>query len=391
MKKLIETRNQKLSEMDALLDAAKNENRAFTPEEKERFDALEAKVKALKETIDAQQRRTAATATDPDPAAAGGEGGESEEEKKKAENEERAFGNYIRGIVETRAEVNMTEGANGAVIPTTVANKIIEMVYDISPIVKLASRYVVAGNLVIPYYDEKAQKITVAYADEFSELESTSGKFASIELKDFLAGALTKVSKTLLRKSKFNLTAFVTRKMAEDIVRWLEREVLMGTKDKITGMDVGVTQIVTTEAVGAITADELIDTQDEVPDIFQENAIWIMNRKTRKAIRKLKDNDKNYLLNRDLTAKWGYTLLGKDVYTTDSVPAMVNGKTAVFYGDMSGLAVKISEEMNIQVLREKYATQHAIGVVGYIAADAKVEHTQKLSKLVMKAEAAAAN
>lgn len=387
MKKLTETRNQKLTEMDEMLNKANAEGRAFTEEEKERFDALEAEVKALKETIDAGQRRTAAAATEDDPTHDGDGDGESEEEKKKAANEERAFGNYIRGIVETRAEVNMTEGANGAVIPTTVANKIIEMVYDISPIVKLATRYVVAGNLVIPYYDESTQKITVAYADEFSELESKSGKFASIELKDFLAGALTKVSKTLLRKSKFNLTAFVTRKMAEDIVKWLEKECLMGTEGKITGMDVGVTQKVTAASVNEITADELIDTQDEVPDIFQSGAIWIMNRQTRKAIRKLKDADKNYLLNRDLSAKWGYTLLGKDVYTTDSVPAMEAGKTAIFYGDMSGLAVKISEEMNIQVLREKYATQHAIGVVGYIAADAKVEHAQKLSKLVMKANA----
>lgn len=379
IKKLIETRNQKLQEMDDLLKKASEENRAFTDDEKTQFDALEAEVNKLKETIDAAKRRAEAGAQAQEPGAG------AEDEEKKAENEERAFANYIRGVVETRAEVNMTEGDNGATIPTTVANKIIEMVYDISPIIKLSTRYTVAGNLVIPYYDEKTQKITVAYADEFTELESSAGKFASIELKDFLAGALTKVSKTLLRKSKFNLTAFVTRKMAEDIAKWLEKEILMGTSDKITGMDVGVTQEVTTAAAGKITADELIDTQDEVPDIFQGKAIWIMNRKTRTAIRKLKDNDGNYLLNRDLSAKWGYTLLGKDVYTTDSMPAMEAGKTAVFYGDMSGLAVKISEEMNIQVLREKYATQHAIGVVGYIAADAKVEHSQKISKLKMKA------
>ena len=107
MKKLIETRNQKISEMDALLNKAKEENRAFTPEEKEQFDALEAEVKALKETIDAQQRRTAAAATETDPEPTSDD--DAEKEKKQAENEERAFANYIRGVVETRAEVNMTE------------------------------------------------------------------------------------------------------------------------------------------------------------------------------------------------------------------------------------------------------------------------------------------
>ena len=50
---------------------------------------------------------------------------------------------------------------------------------------------------------------------------------------------------------------------------------------------------------------------------------------------------------------------------------------------MSGLALKVAEDANIQVLREKFATQHAIGVVGWISADAKVEHEQKIAKLVM--------
>ena len=208
IKKLTETRNQKIQQMDDLLKKTQDENRGFTDEEKNQFETLEAEVNRLKETIDAAKRRTEVGATQQDPT---DDNPEDEENKKKAAQEERAFENYLRGTVETRAEVNMTEGANGAVIPTTVANKIIELVYDISPVIKLASKYTVAGNLVIPYYDEKAQKITVAYADEFTELESTSGKFASIELKDFLAGALTKVSKSLLKKSKFNLVSFVNK------------------------------------------------------------------------------------------------------------------------------------------------------------------------------------
>ena len=50
---------------------------------------------------------------------------------------------------------------------------------------------------------------------------------------------------------------------------------------------------------------------------------------------------------------------------------------------MTGLAVKVGEDINIEVLREKFATQHAVGVVGYIEIDSKVQDVQKLSKLVM--------
>ena len=35
----------------------------------------------------------------------------------------------------------------------------------------------------------------------------------------------------------------------------------------------------------------------------------------------------------------------------------------MLYGDLSGYAIKESESLEIQVLVEKYATQHAVGVV----------------------------
>lgn len=384
MKKLIETRNQKIQEMDNLLKAAKDESRAFTADEQEKFDALEAEVRNLNSTIAAQARRNAAAATEPDPEEKEDGEEETEEQKKAREKaEERAFAGYIRGVVEHRADTNLTLTDNGAIVPTSIANKIIEMVYDISPIVQMATRYNVSGNIAIPYYDEENGKLTVAYADEFAELESSAGKFKSIELKDFLAGCLSKVSRSLIKKSNFDLVSFVIRKMAEAFAQWLEKECINGTEGKITGMTAGITQKVTTDA-DKITGDELMDLQDAVPDVFQAGAIFVMNRKTRTAIRKLKNLQGDYLLQRDLNAKWGYTLLGKDVYTTDAVAAITAGKPAVYYGDMSGLALKIGEEMNIQVLHEKYATQHAIGVVGWLAADAKVEHTQKLSMLTMK-------
>lgn len=384
MKKLIETRNQKIQEMDNLLKAAKDESRAFTADEQEKFDALEADVRNLNSTIAAQARRNAAAATEPDPEEKEDGEEETEEQKKAREKaEERAFAGYIRGVVEHRADTNLTLTDNGAIVPTSIANKIIETVYDISPIVQMATRYNVSGNIAIPYYDEGNGKLTVAYADEFAELESSAGKFKSIELKDFLAGCLSKVSRSLIKKSNFDLVSFVIRKMAEAFAQWLEKECINGTEGKITGMTAGITQKVTT-AADKITGDELMDLQDAVPDVFQAGAIFVMNRKTRTAIRKLKNLQGDYLLQRDLNAKWGYTLLGKDVYTTDAVAAITAGKPAVYYGDMSGLALKIGEEMNIQVLHEKYATQHAIGVVGWLAADAKVEHTQKLSMLTMK-------
>ncbi len=377
LKSLEEQRNDKVIEMQALLDKAKAETRAMSEEEMKKFNALEKEIADIDATIKAEERARDLSLSVVDD--------KKKEELRAEEAEERAFANYIRGIVESRAgDVNLTVGDNGAVIPSSIANKIIKKVYDICPIYQLATRYNVGGTLNIPYYDEKTQSITMAYATEFTELESTSGKFGSIELKGFLAGVLSKVSKSLINNSQFDIVNFVIGAMADSISKWIEKELLNGTADKIDGLK-GVTQSVTTASATAVTADELIDLQEAVPDAYQGPAIWIMNKATRTAIRKLKDDDGNYILNKDATAKWGYTLFGKDVYTSDNMPAMAAGKTAIYYGDMSGLAVKLSEDISIEVLKEKFATQHAIGVVGWIEIDSKVENAQKIAKLAMKA------
>lgn len=373
MPTLVEQRNALLEEMQTLVDTAQTETRAFTDTENARFEEIKKEVAGIDTTLKAfeETRSFEQTKKVDEPV-----------KEERALQEERAFESYIRGVVEERGEVNLTVGENGAIIPKTIAQKIITKVKDICPIYSMATQYNVGGTLAIPFYDESASTIKMAYANEFQELEGSSAKFGSIELTGFLAGALSKVSKSLINNTDFDLTSFVVNAMAEAISEWIENELLNGTGSKVAGLST-VTQEVTAASASAVTADELIDVQEEVRDQFQSGAIWIMNRETRKAIRKLKDSDGNYLLNRDVNAKWGYTLLGKDVYTSDNMPKMETGKTAIYYGDMSGLAVKLAEKVSIEILREKYATQHAIGVVGWIEIDAKVENAQKIAKLKM--------
>jgi HK97 family phage major capsid protein len=108
-----------------------------------------------------------------------------------------------------------------------------------------------------------------------------------------------------------------------------------------------------------------------------------MNEATRTAIRKLKSETGSYLLNEvyDIASPFKSTLLGKPVYVSDNMPEAEAGRIAVYYGDMSGLATKFSEDINIEVLREKYATQHAYGIVGWLEFDSKIENPQKISAI----------
>lgn len=377
IKGLEERRNDLADQMNALLDTAKNEERAMTSEEINKFDELENEINNIDKTIEREERRNTM---------------ENTEVKKEVTVEERdikSFADYIRNHVnglENRAETNLEKGTNGAVIPKTIVKKIMERVEDISPIYKLATKYHIAGTVNVPKEDNTSDTITVAYATEFTELESHSNKFATIELTGFLYGALTKISKSLLRNSDFDLTNWVVKKMAKKIAKFIEGELINGTSGKTAGIAGSydtVNMKVTTKKAGEINADELIDLQECVPDEYQADSIWVMNRATRKSIRKLKDGQGNYLLEKDSTSKWGYRLLGNDVYCSDNMTALgTAGKNVVMYGDFSGLAVKESEKTEIQVLTERFATQHAVGVVAWGELDAKVEDTQKIAVAV---------
>ena len=382
-KELNERKNDYIVRAEEVLNKAKEEKRELTEAEAEELAEIRDNVRRIMKTLELKGEFDKMEGNEIEKESLP----KDEEERKcgdkeeRALNEEKAFADYIRGVVTNERATNMTLTDNGAVIPTTIANRIIRKVYDISPILQRSTKYNVKGTLELPYYDESTQAITVAFATEFQELESNIGKLDSITLTGYLAGALSLISRSLINNSQFDIVAFVVDVMAYDISRFIEDTLLNG-KGSVTGLS-NLTNVKTTASATKVTADELILAQGQVKDVYQNNAIWIMSPATRDAIRSLKDEVGRYLLQDDISLPFGKSLLGKPVYVSDNMPDMSAGKKAIFYGDMSGLATKFAEDISIQVLREKYATMHAVGVVGWVEFDSKVENAQKIVAVTM--------
>ena len=396
-KDLVEKKNDLMKKADEMLNKAKLEKRELTPDEMQELAEIRDDVMKIKKALGLEKEfddmreleaKQDATPTDGERACGTDDKKRAVEEAEKAAAEERAFEAYIRGkAMNSRdADVNLTPANNGAVIPTTIANKIIKKVYNICPILEKSSKYNIKGNLDIPFYPASDESlITVAYHDEFEELVSTNGNFSKISLSGFLAGVLSKISRSLINNAAFDIVGFVVDEMAYAIKRFIEKELLLGTPDKVDGLST-LSNAITTGAADKITADEVIDLHDAIKDEYQNGAIWIMSPATRTYLRKLKASTGYYLLNDDISTPFGTSILGKPVYVSDNMPDYTEeGKVAIYYGDMSGLATKFSEEINIEVLREKFATQHAVGIVGWFEFDSKVENEQKIAKLVMHA------
>lgn len=380
-KALEEQRTDLMAEMNNIIEAAKAETRSITEEEKTRFDEIEAEIKKIDNTLAAiETKRTL-------------EDKEHSKEKNNIETrelaEERAFENYIRGMVsETRSgEQNLTMGNNGDVIPVTIANRIIKEVRDICPILARSTMFNVKGTLKIPVWGKAntTHDITVGYQEEFTEITADSGKFTSVDLGGYLAGALSLIGKSVINNAQVDVVSFVVSEMAQKIALFIEGELLKGTGSSAAQGITATTNIKTAASSSAITADELIDMQSQVKQAYQQNACWIMNSSTFTAIKKLKDSNNRYLLQDDITGEFPYRLLGKPVFLSDNMPSITNEAKVIVYGDLSALSVNFRENIEIQILKEKYATQHAIGVVAWFEFDSKVTDNQKVTVLQMAA------
>lgn len=389
IKKLTEDKNDLITRADEIVNKAEAETRELTPDEAAELAEIRDDVRKIKDQLGLLKEVKDMEKEGVEPAKVEVEqDGDKEIELK----ETRAFEDYIRSEVLNERSDNtpLSKGSNGAVIPTTIAKRIIRKLYDISPILEKSTKYNGKGNLQIPYYGEDSTNlINVAFQGaEFTKLSANSGKFTSINLGGFVAGALSLISRSLINNAEFDLVGYVVDQMAYSIKRFLENILLNGS-GSISGQTgtveglTGVTLTVNTASATAVTSNELIELQDSVKDMFQDGAIWIMSAKTRTAIRELKDQMGRYLLQDDISAPFGKMLLGKPVYVSDNMPEMAKGNTAIYYGNMAGLATKFAENMEIQVLREKYADQHADGVIGWFEVDSKVQDAQQIAKLVM--------
>lgn len=353
------------------------EARALSDEEKVEFENLEKEIRAIDDSIAVAEK--ARRMMNNVPAA---------QQENRAEAEERAFADFILGkSMELRSgEQNMSMSNNGAIIPTSIANRIIKTVKELCPILAGSTMFSVKGTLKIPVWGKAntTHDISVGWGTEFSDLTADSGAFTSVDLGGFLAGALTLIGRSVENNAVFNVTDFIVNQMAEEIASFIENKLLTGAAADSKNIGaLSTTNTMNAGSTSAISFNNLIELQALVKQPYQKNACWTMNPATFTAIKELKDSENRYLMQNDVTKEFPYLLLGKPVYLSEHMPTIASAAKAVLYGDYSGLAVNFRENISVEVLREKYATQHAIGVVSWFEFDSKVMDSQRLATLTM--------
>ncbi|WMI81591.1 phage major capsid protein [Anaerotignum sp. MB30-C6] len=370
IKMLEEKRAGKLKEMEAVLEKAKVEERAMTEEETGAFEDLEKEISGIDATIKVEERAR---------------GREKFEKKKEDETpeqlEERAFVNFVlNNQVELRAgEIQLTQGGNGSIVPTSIAKKIIKAVRDMVPFLQLADVVSTNGNLSVPVYGEDATNyINADYVSEGTDLTDNVGKFTSIDLTGYVIGALALVSNKLANNTDVDVVSFIVNQVAEAMAEKLEEEFVNGTATKITGI-LSAAKGITTASSTAITYDELVSLKHSLKQRFRSKGVLIMNPETYTAICKLKDNNGQPYFKED-----EYKILGQRVIESDSMPTISAGAKAIAFADLSGYTIKETTAVEVRVLREKFSTKNMLGILAFGEFDAKITDVKKVAVLTMK-------
>ena len=375
LKKLMERRADLKKQLDDLVAKADAEERAMSEDETKDFDAAEKEIKEIDATLDREERARGITEVQ--------QPNENHEmtQEERAAADEKAFADFIMNrVTENRAgEIQLTQGNNGAIVPTTIANRIIKSVRDMVPFLQLSDVVYTNGKLSVPVYGEDSTNyIKADYVDEGTELTDNIGKFTTIDLTGYVVGALALVSNKLKDNTDINVVDFVVNQVAESIAEKLEKEFVTGST-KIIGIT-SATKGITAASATAITYDELVSLKHSLKQRFRANARWIMNPATYTALCKLKDGNGQPYFKED-----EYKILGLPVIESDSMPTIAASAKAIVCADLSGYTIKATKSVEIQVLREKFSTKNMLGVLAFGEYDAKITDSKKIAVLTMKA------
>ena len=67
------------------------------------------------------------------------------------------------------------------------------------------------------------------------------------------------------------------------------------------------------------------------------------------------------------------------------MPGLAAGEKAIVCADLSGYTIKMTKAVEIQILREKFATKNMLGVLAFGEYDGKITDGKKIAVLTMKA------
>jgi len=295
-----------------------------------------------------------------------------------------AIRNNFRNIRNVLSEGIDTDG--GYLVPEEYDSRLIEGLEEENIFRRLGTTITTSGERKI---NIAGSKPAAAWIDEGEALTFGDAKFDQINLDAHKLHVAVKVTEELLYDNAFGLENYLIRAFSRALANAEEDAFLngdgtgkpLGIFAEQGGGEIGVTAASATE----ITADEIINLVYALKRPYRKKAKFIMNDATIAALRKLKDENGQYLWQPSLQAGEPDRLFGYEVMTSAYVPVIEAGKPVIAFGDFSYYNIGDRGVRSFAELKELFAGNGMVGFVAKERVDGKLVLAEAVQILKMGA------
>lgn len=397
MSKILELREKRAKAWEAakgFLDTKRGNDGLLSAEDTATYEKMEKDVVDLGKEIERLERQTAIDAELNKPTSLpltnkpnGNPGGE-EKKGRASDQYRRSFWNAMRQKnfydVENALQVG-TDSEGGYLVPDEFEQTLVGALEEenffrsIATVIQTSS-----GDRKIPVVASKGE---AAWIDEEGAFVESDETFGQVSIGAYKVGTMIKVSDELLNDSAFNLEAYISKEFGRRIGAKEEEAFFVGNG---TGKPTGIFNVTggasdgTKTSTAAISFDDVMDLFYSVKSPYRKKAVWVLNDTTVKALRKLKDNNGNYIWQPSVQAGQPDMILNRPYHTSAFVPEIAAGKKVMAFGDFSYYWIADRQGRSFKRLNELYAANGQVGFLASQRVDGKLILAEAVKTMTMK-------
>lgn len=389
-----EKRNKLVGMMDAFLDTHTTDKGTLSAEDDKTYKDMETEVAQLTDSIHRMERREEIEADLSKPTSKPLTGKPMKADGDKAAKTGRASDEYKKALLQAM-RTNFRQISNvlqegidpqgGYLVPDEYDKRLIDILTEENVMRTLGTNITTSGEHKI---NIAATKPAAAWIEEGGTLTFGDATFDQIILDAHKLHVAIKVTEELLYDNAFNLENYILTQFGKALSNAEEDAFINGTGvgqplgilAETGGAQVGVTTASSTK----VTADEIINLVYSLKRPYRKNAVFLANDVCIAELRKLKDNNGQYLWQPSLQAGEPDRVLGYKVYTSPYFPVPTAGGTAVAFGDFSYYNIGDRGTRSFAELKELFAGNGMIGFVAKERVDGKLVLPEAVKLLQMK-------
>jgi HK97 family phage major capsid protein len=294
---------------------------------------------------------------------------------------------------ELRAQSVGTDTAGGYTVPEGFSGEIDKAVKAWGPMwdteIVRELNTATGNDLPWPTVDDTAQE-GEDKAENEPATDDSSGDvtFGRAVLKAYMVDTkIVRIPYELLQDSAFDMESLLTDLFGERLGRRANKQLTVGTgSNQPTGIVTASGLGKTAASATALASDELVDLVHSVDPAYRASpkCRWQFNDTTLASIRKLKDGQGNYLWQMgDVRTGEPDRLLAHPYSVNQAMANIAASAKPIIFGDHSRYVVRKVRGFTVLTLRERYAENFQIGMIGFKRFDGALLNNKAVKHLAM--------